>query len=69
MKNGLKKEISKEVFDRCTKMRNGTYQLSPDDYVVVFTESERYGYGIYYDYCIEEDGKYYVIYDRGDSCD
>ena len=69
MNMGLKKEISKEIFDKCTKMRNGTYQLSPEDYKKVFTDSERCGYGIYCDYCIEKDGKYYVIYDKGETCD
>lgn len=39
------------------------------DWSDIFDVSEICGYGVYGREVREEDGKYYVIYCRGDSCD
>ena len=59
-----RREITKEMYDRS---ENG--YLKREDYLKVFDESDRMGYGIYGDHVIEEDGKYYVSFAMGDSCD
>ena len=60
------REISKEVYDRAVKNRNF---IAKEDEDTVFTEAERWGYGVYGDRVFEKDGKYFVAYERGDSCD
>lgn len=59
-----KRKITKEMYDRAV---NGS--LSRDDYLKVFDESDRMGYGIYGDKVHEENGEYYVSFEMGDSCD
>ena len=61
------REITKEQFDRALKYRNG--YLTKEDMEVVFDESERYGYGVYGGGVIERDGKYYVRFSLGSTCD
>lgn len=61
-----KKEISKEVYDRA--MENN--KRIPDDLEMeVFGMAVICGYGLYSNYVYKEDGKYYVKYNRGSSCD
>lgn len=60
------KEISKEIYDKAVA-NNGTV---PDSaYKDIFSVSELIGYGVYRVSAFEKDGKYFVKYQRGDSCD
>ena len=62
-----KREISKEVYDRA--MTNNGY-LTASDRKDVFSIAELCGYGIYGAKATkDEDGNYYVVYSRGDTCD
>ncbi len=58
------RKITKEMYDRAI---NGF--LAHEDYLKVFDESDRIGYGIYADKVVEKDGEYYVSFEMGDSCD
>jgi len=69
MKRGLTKEISKEIYDNCKVFASGVRALSDEDTKKVFSQSELLGYGIYNAYVHEKDGKYFIKYDQGDSCD
>ena len=60
-----KREITKEQFDRA----DDRGYLAQQDYLKIFDESERMGYGVYADRVFEKDGKYYVSFEMGDSCD
>lgn len=60
------REITKEQYDRA--MQNHRY-LVRDDMNFVFNEAERYGYGVYGGSVIEKEGKYYVQYSLGSTCD
>lgn len=60
------REISKEVYDRARQNRG---YITPEDTKNVFSVSELIGYGVYGDQVVERDGKYFVLYERGDSCD
>lgn len=66
MITGLEREITREQYDR--GISNSGY-LTKEDREVVFTDAERLGYGIYGGSVHEVDGKYYVWYSRGSSCD
>lgn len=59
-----KRKITKEMYDRA----NNGY-LAREDFLKVFDESERWGYGVYGDQVAEENGEYYVYFSLGDSCD
>jgi len=59
------REITKEQFDRA----DDRGYLAHADYLKIFDESERMGYGVYADHVFEKDGKYYVSFEMGDSCD
>ena len=59
MKN-IKREITKEQFDRA---------VNDNDTTGIFSVQELMGYGVYGKHFLEEDGKYYVSYQLGDSCD
>lgn len=62
-----KREISKEVYERAKA--NGGY-LTASDRKDVFSIAELCGYGIYGATATQdEDGNYYVLYSRGESCD
>lgn len=63
----IKREITKEIYDRA--MMNNKHIVTKEDWNTVFTISESCGYGIYGYDLIEEDGKYYVLFNRGSSCD
>jgi len=55
----VKREISKEEYDKAQEQ-------SP---YVLIDESIQIGYGAYCAVVYETDGKYYLRYDRGSSCD
>ena len=58
-------------------MKNVNYEISEDDYKKALekgarslvSESVIMGYGCYCARVYEQDGKYYLSYDMGDSCD
>ena len=64
--NECTKEITKEVYERSCKHRN---HIAHEDEKNVFSDSERYGYGVYSTHTYEKDGKYYVEYTLGSTCD
>lgn len=66
MRKGTDFEISKDVYDRAQKNRG---YLAEEDKVKLFSESIRWGYGLYHCMAYEKDGKYYCSYETGDSCD
>lgn len=59
-KNFRKREITKEQYDRA---------VNDHDTSGIFTDSEVMGYGVYSTEFIEENGKYFVTYELGDTCD
>lgn len=60
------REITKEQYERAMKY-NG---LIPDeDRGDIFTISELWGYGVYLPTAFERDGKYFVSFELGSSCD
>lgn len=59
-KNLRKREITKEQYDRA---------VNNHDERGIFTDSEVMGYGVYKTEYIEEDGRYFVTYELGDTCD
>lgn len=63
---GIKREIPRDVYNRA--LNNHGYIVSNDE-DRVFTRSEVLGYGVYRQCVFEEDGKCYVSFERGDSCD
>ena len=66
---GLKKcrrPITKEQYDRA--MKNNSY-ITETDARVIFTDAERFGYGVYCDRAVEIDGEYYCEFEMGASCD
>ena len=62
----LLREITAEQYARA-KAKNG--YLTEEDRKTVFSPSELYGYGVYGGDVIEQDGKYYVRYSLGTTCD
>lgn len=62
----LKREITKDIYERA--LTNRKYIIS-EDMNKVFNEAELCGYGIYRTQVFEEDGKYFVHYYMGASCD
>ncbi len=52
-------EISKEEYDKAIKE-------GPDS---IISDSVHMGYGVYSSSVTESDGKYYLTYERGSSCD
>lgn len=62
----VKREISKELYDKFTNVSRGEQRVLVEDYLGA---SIVWGYGLYgFNLCKEED-KYYLIYTRGDTCD
>lgn len=59
MRDKITREITKEQYDRVKNEHNAEG---------IFTLRECM-YGIYNEYYYQEDGKYYVSYRLGDSCD
>ena len=62
----LLREITAEQYERA-KTRSG--YLTEEDREAVFDAAELYGYGVYGGDVIERDGKYYVRYSLGSTCD
>ena len=65
MRTSIRK-ITKEQFFRAQE--NGG-RLTEEDKEKIFTESERWGYGIYSCHTYEQDGSFYVRFMIGESCD
>lgn len=61
------KEISKEIYDRAVLTNHGI--IPESDMTEIFPQSELSGYGVYFPRAFERDGKYFVGYKLGDSCD
>jgi len=59
-KNYRKREITKEQYDRA---------VNDHDASGIFTAAEVMGYGVYKTKYIEEDERYFVTYELGDTCD
>lgn len=66
MMNTYTREITKEQYDRA--QQHAGY-LTEDDTEVVFTDSERLGYGVYGGHTHYVDGRYYVCFWLGSTCD
>ena len=64
-----RKEITKEFYERCNpqphKINRVPDELKPE----IFSEAQLWGYGIYSTSVYERDGKYFVEYEQGDTCD
>ena len=60
------REITKEQYERA--MQHSGY-ISKEDESAIFTTAEIWGYGVYSTKVKEENGKYYVHYELGSSCD
>ncbi len=60
------REISKEQYERA---RSNNRYVTKEDAQVIFSDSERLGYGVYSPIVHEDDGKYFVWFQLGDSCD
>lgn len=60
------KEIPKEIYDQAAA-NNGN--IPESTYSDIFSTSELIGYGVYFVRALQKDGKYFVRYQRGDSCD
>lgn len=60
------REITQDQYKRA--LSNGKC-LTKEDKQEVFSEKELYGYGVYSTQVYAENGKTYVQYCRGDSCD
>ena len=60
------REITKDIYDRA--LQNRRY-IASKDLEKIWSISELCGYGIYGDQVYEENGKYFVKYWRGSTCD
>lgn len=60
------KEITHEQYRRGVENHGYVDERDRED---IFTDAERLGYGVYSDHVHERDGKFYVSYLLGDSCD
>ena len=77
MRTGTPFEVSKDVYDRARGMYaesgresyDGYYYMAQQDQNELFSESIRWGYGLYNCKVHEEDGKYICTYETGSSCD
>lgn len=73
MKTGTPFEVSKEVYDRakarCTNKEAKSFYMTNQDKEELFSESIRWGYGLYNCQVHEENGKYICTWERGESCD
>lgn len=59
-------EITKEVYDEAVKNNNF---IPEERKVEVFGIGACYGYGIYFPRVFAKDGKYFVNYEMGNTCD
>lgn len=64
-----KREITKEEYDEIMKESNGKGILPDRLKSKYFDVSILCGYGLYSAGVREKDGKYYLVYSIGDSCD
>lgn len=62
----IHREIDREQYNRAVD-NNG--HIAPCDHENVFTASELYGYGVYSDTVYSKNGRFYVMFNRGESCD
>jgi len=62
----FKREITKEVYDRAQDNRG---YITEADKQELFSDEELFGYGVYRARVSEIDGKYYMSYMLGGSCD
>lgn len=65
-KDIFEREITKEQFERA-KLHHG--YIAAEDMEDIFDASERYGYGVYGPSAFERDGKYFVHFSLGSTCD
>lgn len=61
----IKREITKEKYEKIME-KNGFVSSNDSE---IFDDWEIWGYGVYSPKALEEDGKYYVKFERGSSCD
>lgn len=66
MTYGHVKKITKEQYDRAMAA-NGS--IVKEDIPNVFTDAERWGYGLYGNTVFENNGEYFVSYTLGSTCD
>ena len=73
MRYGHDFEVSKEVYERAkanSPDKNGSsFYMTQADKEELFSESIRFGYGLYNCQVREANGKYICSYMMGDSCD
>ena len=62
----IKREITKELYDKFVYAPYGEQKVLVSDYLGAVVVC---GYGLYSYTFSEENGKYYLCYTRGDSCD
>lgn len=61
-----KREITKEQYERAQEHHG---YIAEEDEEDIFTISELLGYGVYGTHVTKENGKYYVEYHIGSTCD
>ena len=66
MTSTTKYEIPKEIYNRAVENRGF---VTEEDKESVWSVAQLYGYGVYSGHVYEENGKYYVPFSMGDSCD
>lgn len=66
-------EVTKEVYDRARANSidkdGNSFYMAAEDKEKLFSETIRWGYGLYSCMVHEEDGKYICTWKRGNSCD
>ena len=63
----LRDNITEEQYKEAEK--SSSFYMTDEDEMIYFSESLRWGYGIYSVFVSEKDGKYICTWERGDSCD
>ena len=66
MTGTLRKEITKEIYDRAMENRGF---ITSEDESKIFSVSQLCGYGVYMAMAHEENGEYYCTYQMGSTCD
>ena len=71
MRTGTPFEVSKEVYERAKgdRTEDGYYYVKEEDQKELFSESIRWGYGLYNCRVHKEGGKYICTWERGETCD
>lgn len=63
----ITRNISKELYDKFTSVPKSEQRVLVSDYLGAAIVC---GYGLYgFSFSEDSDGNYYLIYERGDSCD